>query len=73
MINIVSKSGSLAPYLKTTSQAVAPQIKPLVNPVVIPKQSTYPVPPAALTSYSLKTLLPTSNLRVKSGPAGKNF
>lgn len=69
MINIVSKSGSLAPYLKTTSQTVASQIKPLVNPVVQPKQSTYPVPPAALTSYSLKTLLPTGNLRVKSGPA----
>lgn len=68
MINIVSKSGSLAPYLKSTSQAVASQVKPLVNPAVVPKHSIFPVPPAALTSYSLTSLIPTGNIRVKSGP-----
>lgn len=69
MINIVSKSGSLAPYLKSTSQAVASQVKPLVNPVVQPKHSIFPVPPTALTSYSLNSLIPTGSIKVKSGPA----
>lgn len=69
MINIVSKSGSFGPYLKSTSQAVASQLKPLVNPVLQPKQTTYPVPPTALTSYSLNSLIPTGNLRVKAGLA----
>lgn len=70
MINIVSKSGSLAPYLKTTSQAVASQIKPLVNPVAQPpKHTSVPVPPIALTSYSLNNSLITGHLKVKSGPA----
>lgn len=73
MINIVSKSGSFGPYLKTTSQAVASQIKPLVNPVTQPKHSSHSVPPPALTSYSLNNLLLTGNLRVKSGLSGKNF
>ncbi|XP_067007602.1 cytochrome b-c1 complex subunit Rieske, mitochondrial [Anabrus simplex] len=70
MINIVSRSGSVAPYLKSTSQAVASQLKPLAAPVPLPAEKRVHQPlPATLTSYSLSKSLPTGNVSITSGPA----
>ncbi|KAG8247380.1 hypothetical protein J6590_062443 [Homalodisca vitripennis] len=68
MINVVSKSANLSPYLKATSQAVASSVKPLVKPAVIPGKSIYPTPPVPLTSYALTKLLPSNDIKVRTGP-----
>lgn len=70
MINIVSKSGNLAPYLKATTQAVASQIKQL-SPAV-PASVKVVVPPVQElhTNYSLSNSLPSGRVRVLSGPGG---
>lgn len=71
MINIVSRSGNLAPYLKATTQAVASQIKPLSPAVPVAVKTVVPPPPQEVhTSYSLSTSLPSGPLRVLSGPGG---
>lgn len=72
MINVVSKSSNLSPYLKATSQAVASNVKPLVTPTVITPKATFPSQPVALTNYALTKLLPSNDIRVKAGPTG-NF
>ncbi|XP_069698258.1 cytochrome b-c1 complex subunit Rieske, mitochondrial-like [Periplaneta americana] len=69
MINIVSKSGNLAPYLKATTQVVASQIKPLSPAVVTSAKTVVPPNPDLHTSYSLSNSLPTGPLKVTSGPA----
>ncbi|PNF36297.1 Cytochrome b-c1 complex subunit Rieske, mitochondrial [Cryptotermes secundus] len=68
MINIVSKSGNLAPYLKATTQTVASQIKQL-SPAV-PASLKIVVPPVQElhTNYSLSNSLPSGRVRVLSGP-----
>lgn len=70
MINVVSRSGNLAPYLIATTQVVASQIKqlsPAVSPIV-----KIVVPPASErhTSYSLRHSLPSRAVRAVSGPGG---
>lgn len=70
MINIVSRCGNLAPYLKATTQTVASQIKPL-SPAVPVAVKTVVQPPQELhTSFSLSTSLPSGPTRVLSGPGG---
>jgi len=70
MINVVSKSSSLSPYLKTTSQAVASNVKPLAKPSPIKKSTTvYPSSLTPATHYTLSKLLPSNDIKVKSGPA----
>lgn len=73
MINIVSKSGNLSPYLKATTQAVASQIKQL-SPAV-PTSVKIVVPPAQElhTNYSLSNSLPSGRVRVLSGPGGTHW
>jgi hypothetical protein len=71
MMNILTKSANLAPYLKTTSQAVASQLKPLAAPVVVPSKGVVVSTPEAKTSYSLSRTLPTGAITTRSGPAGK--
>lgn len=72
MITIISKSGSFSSYVKATSQVVASQVKPLVNPVVTPAaKEILPSVPVAESSYSLSKLLPSSDLKVSSNLTGK--
>lgn len=72
MINVVSKSANLSPYLKVTSQAVASSAKPLVKPTKLSSaKPVYPTHPVALTNYALTKLLPSNDIRVKNGPTGK--
>lgn len=72
MMNIVSKSANLAPYLKTSTQSVASQLKPLVAPVVVAANKNAGQPsPVPTTSYSLGKSLPNGSLTVRAGPAGK--
>lgn len=71
MINIVSKSASLSPYLKATSQVVSSNVKPLSNPTKVPgKPVNYPLPPIPLTSYALTKLLPSNDIKIKAGLTG---
>ncbi|XP_054282442.1 cytochrome b-c1 complex subunit Rieske, mitochondrial [Macrosteles quadrilineatus] len=69
MINVVSKSANLSPYLKVSSQAVASSAKPLVKPTKLSSaKPVYPTHPVALTNYALTKLLPSNDIRVKNGP-----
>lgn len=69
MMNIVSRSGNLAPYLKATSQVIAPQLKLPSTPVAVSSEKIVtPGHPKRQTSYSLSQQLPKGNLRVCSGP-----
>lgn len=71
MMNIVSKSANLAPYLKTSSQAVASQLKPLVAPVVVASSKNAGQPsPVPTTSYSMSRAIPDGAITVRAGPAG---
>jgi hypothetical protein len=70
MINIVSRCGNLAPYLKATTQAVASQIKPLSPAAPVAVKTVVPPPQEVHTSFSLSTSLPSGPLRVLSGPGG---
>lgn len=71
MINVVAKSGNLAPYLKATQQVVASGIKPLAP--AIPKQGKKVVVATGvspITSYGLSKGLPMGPMSVVSGPGG---
>lgn len=69
MINVVSKSANLSPYLKATSQAVASSAKSLIKPIkVSSKANSYPTPPVPSTSYALTRLLPSNDIKIKTGP-----
>lgn len=68
-MNIVSKSANLAPYLKTTSQAVASQLKPLTAPVVVGKKLVNSSAPTVSTSYKLSKSLHNGAITTRSGPA----
>lgn len=70
MINVVTKAGSLSPYLKASSQVVASGLKPLAAAVPGTEKISTTPEQEKLTSYSLSKILPTGNLRVSSGPAG---
>ncbi|MCH1927998.1 hypothetical protein L6232_24685, partial [Shewanella sp. C31] len=69
MINIVSRSGNIAPHLRGTSQAVATHLKTLTPPVVGTPPVLVPSKPEVHSSYSLSKILPSGNLRISSGPA----
>lgn len=72
MINVISKSSNLSPYLKVTSQVVASNAKPLVKPTKLSvSKAVYPPQPGALTNYALTKLLPSNDIKVKTGPTGK--
>lgn len=68
MINIVSRCGNLAPYLKATTQAVASQINQLSPAVPVAVKIVVPPPQEQHTSFSLSNLLPSGPVRVLSGP-----
>lgn len=71
MINVISKSATLSPYLKATSQAVASSVKPPGKPAVIQgKKITYPSQPVPLTNFALTKLLPSNDIKVTTGPTG---
>lgn len=70
MINVISKSATLSPYLKATSQAVASSVKPPGKPAVIQGKKIYPSHPVALTNFSLTKLLPSNDIKVTTGPTG---
>ena len=70
MINIVSKSGNLAPYLKASTQAVASQLKPLHPAVTTSSKILVPPAPETRTSYSLSKNLPSGPIHAVSGPGG---
>jgi len=72
MINVVSKSANLSPYLKVTTQVVASNAKPLVKPTKVSSSKTScPPQPVALTNYALTKLLPSNDIKVKTGPTVK--
>lgn len=68
MINIVSRCGNLAPYLKVTTQTVASQIKQLSPTVPVAVKIVVPPPQELHTSFSLSNFLPSGPVRVLSGP-----
>ncbi|CAG2054334.1 unnamed protein product [Timema podura] len=68
MINIVSKSGNLTPFIKVSTQTVASQIKPLAPAVVVAASKTEIQPaPKQLTVETLSNALPRGQLRLVSG------
>lgn len=69
MINVVSKSGNLAPYLKATSQVVANGLKPAAAAVVGHKDTVVAHPGTPSSSHTLGKLLPRGPISVVSGPA----
>ncbi|KAL1124198.1 hypothetical protein AAG570_001968 [Ranatra chinensis] len=69
MINIVSKSSSLAPYLRGTSHAVGGHTKALTPPVVPPPKPRELHKTRVLNNYTLKKLLPSGDVSVRAGPA----
>ena len=73
MINIVSKSGNLAPYLKASTQTIASQLKPLHPAVTSSVKILVPSAPETRTSYSLSKNLPSGPVHVVSGPGGKTL
>jgi hypothetical protein len=70
MINVVSRSGNLAPYLRATTQTVASQIKQLSPAVTSSVKIVVPPAPELHTSYSLSNSLPSGPIRALSGPGG---
>jgi hypothetical protein len=70
MINIVSRSGNLAPYMKATTQAVASQLRQLSPAVAASVKVVVPPAPELHTNYSLSNSLPSGPLHVLSGPGG---
>lgn len=70
MINVISKSGNLAPYLKATTQVVASGLKPAAAAVTLPKESVVAHPGTPTSSHSLGKVLPRGPISVVSGPAG---
>lgn len=68
MINIVSKSGNLAPYLKASTQVIASQLKPLSPAVTTSAKIIVPPPIEPRTSYSMSINLPTGPIHTVSGP-----
>lgn len=74
MINVVAKSGNLAPYLKVTQQVVASGIKPIAP--AIPNKGKKVVVAhgvSPITSYGLSKGLPLGPMSVTSGPGGLFF
>ncbi|XP_014290321.1 cytochrome b-c1 complex subunit Rieske, mitochondrial [Halyomorpha halys] len=69
MINIISRSGNLAPHLRGVSQPVATHVKALTPPVVISSSVIISPKPEVHTSYSLSRVLTSGKLRISSGPA----
>ncbi|XP_063228906.1 cytochrome b-c1 complex subunit Rieske, mitochondrial [Bacillus rossius redtenbacheri] len=69
MMNVVTKSGNLAPYLKQATQAVPSQIKPLTKPVVISSSLTVQPPSIKCTIQGLYSALPKGQTKVFSGIA----
>nr|CAD7194221.1 unnamed protein product [Timema douglasi]CAD7395544.1 unnamed protein product [Timema poppensis] len=68
MINIVSKSGNLAPFIKVSTQTVSSQIKPLAPAVVVAASKTEIQPaPKQLTVETLSNALPRGHLSIVSG------
>lgn len=70
MINVVSKSGNLSPYLKATSQVVASGLKPLAAGTTSHKETVVAHPGTAISSLSLGKVLPRGPISVVSGLAG---
>lgn len=73
MINVVSKSGNLTPYLKATAQVVANGLKPIAAAAVLPKETVVAQPGTAICGHSLNKFLARGPVSVVSGPAGTRF
>lgn len=73
MINVVSKSGNLSPYLKATSQVVANTLKPVASAVTTHKETKVAHPGTPSSNHTLGKLLPRGPISVVSGPAGIFF
>lgn len=68
MINVISKSGNLSQYLKTTTQTVSSQLSPLSAAVKISDKIVCPQPEEKHTGYTLSKCLSGKNLCIVSGP-----
>ncbi|XP_075212230.1 Rieske iron-sulfur protein [Lycorma delicatula] len=66
-MNVISKSGNLAPFVKATSQAVASAVKPLSSPAVVKSEKIPYTRPTATWNYSWKRIMPFKALSVKHG------
>ncbi|NEU33911.1 hypothetical protein GN156_24940, partial [bacterium LRH843] len=65
---IGSKSGSISPFIKTTSQTVASSIKPLIPPCVVKSENVTVVPkPTSVLNFNLSKLLPNRDIKLKHG------
>ncbi|XP_065353602.1 cytochrome b-c1 complex subunit Rieske, mitochondrial [Cloeon dipterum] len=72
MMNIVSKSGTLAPYLKTSTQVVASGLKAAAPAATVGQSIVVPSSVAPKTSYSLAKSLPTG-AATSSGALSSNI
>lgn len=71
MINVANKSTQ---FFKATSQVVSNGLKPLVlSSAAVDKVPIVESKGNPITSYSLQKALAPNNIRVSSGPAGKEF
>lgn len=70
MINVISKSGNLSPYLRATSQVVASGLKPAAVAVTLPKETVVAQPGTPSSAHTLGQVLPRGPLSVVSGPSG---
>ena len=68
MINIASKAGS---YLRATNQVVSSGLKPLAGAAIAEPKKVVTDNRQINTLNSLNKAIPTCNLSVKSGVAGK--
>lgn len=71
-MNIVTRTSTLSPYLKSCTQVVGTQVKPLAAASVLSSEKVIAQPdPDTITPYSLTRNLPScGNIRVSSGPTG---
>jgi len=63
------KHAPISTYVKSVSQVVSSNIKPLSPAAIIPKKGATKTPPLFLNSYRLSAAMPRSNVSVVSGPA----
>ena len=72
MINVVTKSGNLAPYLKASSQVVANGLKPAAAAAIVHKDTVVQQPGIPTSSHTLNKALVNGPFRVVSGPTGRH-
>jgi Ubiquinol-cytochrome c reductase 8 kDa, N-terminal len=72
MMNIVSKSGNLAPYLKTSTQVVASGLKAAAPAALTASKPVVPSTISPMTSYTLAKTLPTGAVTTSNALGSKS-